>query len=106
MTYLQGGRAYTIQMLKTERYDFYKVKRGQTLFEVAEYFSVSEWLLAKENGLTAPIFCGQILKIPQERGDRYVVKAGDTKELLCGSAENYARKNGTDVFYIGMRVIL
>ncbi len=106
MTYFLARTAYTIQMLKTERYEFYQVKEGQTLRGIAEYFSVSEWLLVKENGLTGPVYRGQILKIPRERGNGYVVKAGDTKELLCGSAENYERKNGTGTFYIGMRVIL
>ena len=67
---------------------------------------MSEWLLVKENGLTAPPKAGQILLIPKETGNRYIVREGDTKELLCGSEENYSRKNGTDVFYIGMRVII
>ncbi len=93
-------------MLKTERYQFYKVKEGQNLREIADYFSVSEWLLAKENGLTGAVYKGQILKIPHEYGNVYIVKEGDTKELLCGSVENYERKNGTNAFYIGMRVIL
>ena len=93
-------------MLKTEKCQFYKVKKGQTLKAVAEYFSVSEYLLVKENGLVEPLYAGQILRIPKETGNSYIVRAGDTKELLCGSAENYFRKNGTDVFYIGMRVII
>ncbi len=74
--------------------------------EIADYFSVSEWLLAKENGLTDTVYPGQILKIPDVYGNVYVVKEGDTKELLCGSIENYESKNGTNAFYIGMRVIL
>lgn len=106
MTYFYRERTYTIQMLKTEQYQFYKVKEGQSLRGIAEYFSVSEWLLAKENGLTGAVYKGQILKIPCEHGHAYVVKEGDTKELLCGSVENYERKNGTSAFYIGMRVIV
>ena len=94
------------QMLKTERRNYYKIKEGQTLRQVANYFSVSEYLLAKVNGLKEPIRTGQILEIPQESGNAYVVCEGDTKEKLCGSEENYFRKNGTDVFYIGMRIIL
>ena len=93
-------------MLKVRKTDYYKVKKGQTLFQIAEYFSVSEWLLVKENELTAPPSAGQILVIPKETGNVYIVREGDTKALLCGSEENYFRKNGTDVFYIGMRVIL
>ena len=72
--------------------------------EIAGYFSVSERLLAKENGLAETPFAGQILAIPTERGNAYTVQEGDTKALLCGSEEDFYRKNGTDVFYIGMRV--
>lgn len=93
-------------MLKTERRAYYKVKTGQSLREIAEYFSVAERLLAKENDLKAPPYAGQLLVIPKECGNAYLVREGDTKELLCGSEEEYRRKNGTDVFYIGMRVIL
>lgn len=93
-----------IGMLKIKRTKLYKVKSGQSIEEIAAAFSVSPWLLVKENGLTAQPFAGQILSIPDEVGDLYTVQAGDTKTLLCGSDENYAKKNGTDVFYIGMRV--
>ena len=93
-------------MLKIERRKFYQVKAGQDLRAIAEHFSVSEWLLSKENGLEREPIIGTVLKIPEESGNAYIVQAGDRKELLCGSAENYRKKNGTDVFYIGMRVIL
>ena len=93
-------------MLRIERKRYYQVKAGQDLRAIAEYFSVSEWLLVKENGLTDEPPVGALIKIPDEYGHAYIVQAGDTKELLCGSAENYRRKNGTDIFYIGMRVIL
>ena len=93
-------------MLKTVNVKYYKVKKGQTLGDIAKYFSISERLLAKHNYLSAPPFVGQILVIPDEKGNEYVVQAGDTKTLLCGSEENFYKKNGTDVFYIGMRVII
>ena len=93
-------------MLKTEKREFYQVKKEQTLAEIAAYFSVSERVLAQENGLTEPPKNGQILRIPTACGNAYIVREGDTKELLCGSAENYRQKNGTDVFYIGMKVII
>ena len=93
-------------MLKTERRKYYKIKEGQTLRKVAEFFSVSEFLLAKINGICEEVCLGQILEIPKECGNAYVVCEEDTKEKLCGSEENYFRKNGPDVFYIGMRIIL
>ena len=93
-------------MLKTEWVQYYRVKEGQTLREIAEYFSVSPYLLAERNALNNQPLAGSILQIPAERGNAYVVQKGDTKTLLCGSEEGYRRKNGTDVFYIGMRIIL
>ena len=45
-----------------------------------------------------------VLKIPEARGNEYFVQEGDTKALLCGSEENFRLKNGTDIFYIGMRI--
>ena len=74
--------------------------------QIAEYYGVSAYLLAKENGLREEPYAGQVLKIPSEKGNAYFVQAGDTKALLCGSEENYEKRNGTEVFYIGMRVIL
>ena len=93
-------------MLKTENYEYYQVKQGQTLSGIAEYFSTSEYLLVKENGLIAPPYAGQILVIPKQRGNGYLVREGDTKELLCGGVEKFKEKNGTDAFYIGMKIII
>ncbi len=91
-------------MLKTERVQFYKVKEGQTVARIAEYFSVSPYLLAKVNGLTEEPLAGRVLTIPDERGNAYVVREGEDKSLLCGSAEGYEKKNGTTAFYLGMQV--
>ena len=93
-------------MLKMRKGKWYQVKKGQTVQDIANAFCVSERLLVYLNGLTAQPYAGQILEIPNASGNIYTVKAGDTKTLLCGSEENYRRKNGTDILYIGMRVIL
>ena len=93
-------------MLKLEIPEFYKVQAGQTLKQIASVFSVSERLLIKENKLTEEVKKGQILRIPTERGNLYTVREGDTKSLLCGSEENYEKRNGTSVFYPGMKVVL
>ena len=85
---------------------YYIVKEGQTLREIASYFSISPYLLAKCNALEKEPDKGSVLQIPTERGNLYIVKEGDTQTLLCGSAEGYRKKNGTDIFYIGMQVIV
>ena len=93
-------------MLNVVNRVLYKVREGQSLKEIAEYFSVSEYLLASYNGLTEAPKKGQVLRIPSAQGNAYIVREGDTKAMLCGSEEKFREKNGTDVFYIGMRVIL
>lgn len=95
---------YNIPMLKISIPRFYKVRKNQTLRAVAEAFSVPETRIAADNNLHGEIEEGQILVLPQDKGNLYVVRAGDTKELLCGSKENYRRKNGTDAFYPGMKI--
>ena len=93
-------------MLKTRRVQYYKVKEGQNIRDIAQYFSLSPYLLAKVNGLYEEPSAGCVLKIPVMQGNYYTVKEGDSKALLCGNDEEFEKKNGTDVFYIGMRVVL
>lgn len=95
-----------MNLLKKEKTNYHRVQKGQTLHQIATFFCVAERLLVKENHLKSEPVPGQILKIPEESGDIYYVKEGDTKRLLCGSEENYLKKNGTNILYIGMRVIL
>lgn len=103
-----GGnvRHILIQMLKTNLKKYHKVLLGQSLGEIAAYYSVSPYLLARENGLKDKPQAGQILEIPTARGNVYTVREGDTKSLLCGSEERYEVLNGTTAFYVGMRVIV
>lgn len=93
-------------MLQVRIGKWYQVKEGQTLRAIADAFCVSERLLVQINSLTRPPQAGALLRIPKERGNIYTARPKDTKALLCGSEENYRRKNGTDILYIGMRVIL
>ncbi len=93
-------------MLKIERKNFFKVKKGQTLSKVARAFCLSERVLAKANNLRGEVFEGQILYIPNLSGNAYTATPADTPALLCGSKENFIKKNGDSALYPGMRVIL
>ena len=93
-------------MLKLEIPVFYKVKKDQTLREIATAFCVAERLLAKENALEAEPREGTLLRIPSLRGNAYTAGERDSKALLCGSEKSFREKNGTDILYPGMRVIL
>ena len=85
---------------------YYVVKGGQTAAEIAEYFQIPVTLLVKENGLKTEPSEGQIVKIPQMRGHLYEVRAEDDKKLLCGSIENYQKRNGAQILHAGMKVFL
>ena len=93
-------------MLKIKIPNVYKVKKGQTLRDVAQAFSVAEGNLVQINALTQELYPGQLLKIPFQRGHAYVVQEGDTPILLCGSKERFYEMNGVEECYIGMRVII
>lgn len=93
-------------MLTLKHSQFYKVKQGQTLQQIAEAFCIPQTLLIQENVLTTPVWAGQILYIPKTKGNLYTVQAGDSKRLLSGGEENYQTRNGTDVLYPTMRVFL
>lgn len=93
-------------MLKIELQKYYKVKKGQTLRGIAAAFCLSPRVLARENGLKSEVEEGQILYIPPFRGNAYTASATDTPVLLCGSEENFYKKNGQVQVYPGMHVIL
>ena len=85
---------------------FYKVKRGQTVKSIAEAFSLPECAIIGFTDLKKEVWEGQILHIPALRGNLYTVRAGDSKELLSGSRENFERRNLTSLLYPGMKVLL
>mgnify|MGYP001773131803 CR=1 FL=1 len=54
-----------VENLKTSNYSIYKVKKGDTLFKIAEYFNVSVKKIIEANNLVGDlIFAGQNLVIP------------------------------------------
>ena len=93
-------------MLKTDMKQFYQVKAGQSVYDIADAFGVSAFKLSKENNLQSPVQAGQILRIPTEKGNAYTVQAGEDKRLLCGSDDRYFLYNGTHILYPGMKIRL
>ena len=92
-------------MLKAEIGKVYKVKRGQTLKSLARELSTTEYALIARNHLKSELYEGQILFLPEDR-NMYTVQVGDTKSLIGESVEQYEDRNGTNIFYLGMRVLL
>ncbi len=78
---------------------YYRVKRGQNLALIAAAFSLPPRLLAEENGLKAEVEEGQILHIPKESRNLYLVRGGESMTELCGSKENFEKRNRTTCLY-------
>ena len=84
---------------------YYRVKRGQTAREIACAFSCPLRALIAYNGLSGEPEEGQILKIPPAR-NLYIVRGGESQTLLCGSAEQFEKRNGTKWLYPMQEIFL
>ncbi|MBR2341724.1 MAG: LysM peptidoglycan-binding domain-containing protein [Clostridia bacterium] len=93
-------------MLKLEEKKLHTVRAGQTLYSIARAYQIPETAIIFENSLCADLHVGQVLILPQKRGNYYTAQAGDGPALLCGSKENYKKKNGTELLYPQMKVWL
>lgn len=91
--------------LELLRRTYYRVKRGQSLALIAAAFGVPPRLLASVNALHAEPEEGRVLHIPPA-GNMYTVRGGESRSLLCGSAERFAARNGTNALYPTQQVLL
>ncbi len=98
--------AYNTVMLKMQIPKYYQVKKGQTIAKIAEAFCLPPTLIVRENRLKEEVFEGQILQIPEVRGNLYSVRIGDDKNLLCGSEEKFREKNGTNLLFPYQNIFL
>lgn len=85
---------------------YYRVKRGQTVREIARAFLLPARVLAAANGLVEEVRAGQVLRIPPRAGNLYTVRGGESKTLLCGSPENFFKKNATSCLYPMQEIFL
>ena len=83
----------------------HRVCRGQTLASIARAFGVPPRLLAAQNALACEVEEGQLLTIPPA-GNLYRVQGGESCTLLCGSVENFQKRNGTKFLYPTQEVLL
>ncbi len=90
--------------VKTLRQRLYQVKRGQTATQIAQAFCLPLSRLIADNALKGEVREGQVLKIPDEEHNLYVVQGGESKTLLCGSEERYFALNGTQFLYVGQKI--
>ncbi len=92
--------------LELEQKTYYRLKKGQSLADVANAYGVPPRVLAAFNELKEEPREGRVLELPAERRNLYVVRGGESKAMLCGSDENFEERNRTKLLYIGQIVWL
>ncbi len=71
----------------TEYFEYYTIKKGDNLYQIAKKYNVNPTLLAILNGLNANdyIYPEQVIMIPKQGYSYYITKEGDTLNLVANT---------------------
>ncbi|MDR2052531.1 MAG: M23 family metallopeptidase [Treponema sp.] len=83
----QGGEEIPLDMMETFKWQSYRVKKGDSVFKIAQDHALSMDAVIASNGMTnaKKLYEGQELKIPNMDGIPYTVKRGDSLLKISGS---------------------
>ncbi len=98
---------------ETERdyFEYYTIKKGDNLYQIAKKYNVNPSLLAILNGLNqeAYIYPDQVIMIPNNNYAYYVTKDGDTLDLVAQAFDtnvsNIVKNNKTIYLQEGQLII-
>ena len=84
-------------------YEYYTIKRGDNLYQIAKSYNVNPSLLAALNGLDLNefIYPNQIIMVPKKDFSYYITKDGDTLALVAKTfetTENELLKNNRTIY--------
>jgi murein DD-endopeptidase MepM/ murein hydrolase activator NlpD len=111
---VEDGEAIPLDLMETFTWNEYRVKKGDTLSEIAQTQKLSMGTLIASNGITNArrLREGEILRLPNMDGIPYTVKAGDSLSGISGSSSVPLRvildvnNLETDVITPGMSLFL
>ncbi len=101
---LNEGDSLTIPTGLYNIFDYYVVKKGDNLYEIAQKNNISLDLLLGVNGLDKDeyIYEGQTILIPKSDVKLYITKTGDTIE----SVSDFFKAPGVDIIYSNNSIYL
>ena len=73
--------------LDNEYYEYYTIKSGDSLYQIARKYNINPDLLASLNGLNMNdyIYPGQMIMIPKSGYSYYLTKEGDTIDTVANT---------------------
>ena len=95
----------------TNYFEYYTIKKGDNLYEIAKKYNVNPKLLSVINGLNINdyIYPEQIILIPKSNFAYYITKEGDTLELVAKtfntSEETITKYNPTIYLQEGQLIV-
>lgn len=101
---LNEGDSLTIPTGLYNIFDYYVVKKGDNLYEIAQKNNISLDILLGVNGLDKDeyIYEGQTILIPKSDVKLYITKTGDTIE----SVSDFFKAPGVDIIYSNNSIYL
>lgn len=101
---LKEGQSLTIPTGLYNIFNYYKVKKGDSLYEIAKANNLSVDLLSQVNGLEKDeyIYEGQTLLVPKNDVTLYITKTGDTIETLS----EFFKAPSSDIIYSNNNIYL
>ena len=84
-------------------YEYYTIKRGDNLYQIAKNYNVNPSLLAALNGLDLNefIYPNQVIMVPKNECSYSLTKDGDTLALVANTfetTENELLKNNSTIY--------
>ncbi len=102
---------YNVNQDANNYFDYYKIKKGDNLYQIGKSYNVNPALIAILNGLNLNdyIYPNETIMVPKEGYSYYVTKSGDTLNLVANtfntSVSNILRNNETIYLQEGQLIV-
>lgn len=85
---LKAGQKINVPVKINKNFDYYVVKKGDTLYSIANANNIDLEILSEINGIEIYdyLYPGQIIMVPKKGTKAYITKLGDTLEKIASMA--------------------
>lgn len=101
---IRAGKEIIVPIKKEQYFEYYTIKKGDTLYGIAREYNINPELLAILNGLNSEdyIYPNQEILIPKSNYSYYVTKDGDTIDIVANkfNQSNKDLLNDNDIIYL------